>query len=304
MAEQLNAAASVLPERLRAAIGRIAPQIGHTVTEVRLRASSPLMLTAPQGTLFLRPDGRCSGFFGTDVLHVQAQDVEETFLNACGYAVHAYETQIREGFLTLPGGHRLGLCGHMDVRADGTPQMLTRITSLNLRIARPVDTAAGALCDALFARGLCSVILAGPPLSGKTTMLRDLARRLSEGMCGDYYRVSVIDSRGELAPLPYCDVLSGCGKADGIRMALRALSPQMLLCDEVGTIEEVDALAQSFCAGAHCAVSVHVQNAAALRQRMTIRRLLQTQQFDHVVLLSGASPCTIESIHTAGELCA
>ena len=304
MSEALDTAASVLPARLRAEIGRIAPQTGRTVTEVRLRTDAPLTLTTPQGTLFLRPGGYCSSFLGTDVLHVRAQDVEETFLRACGYAVHAYEAQIREGFLTLPGGHRLGLCGHMDVRTDGTPQMLTQITSLNLRIARPVSTAAGPLCDALFTRGLCSVIVAGPPLSGKTTILRDLARRLSEGMCGPYYRVSVIDSRGELAPLPYCDVLSGCGKAEGIRMALRALSPQMLLCDEIGTLDEIDALSQSFCAGAQCAVSVHVQDAAALRIRQTVQRLLQTQQFDHVVLLSAASPCTIEAIYDAGELCA
>ncbi|MBQ7541585.1 MAG: hypothetical protein IJT44_04770 [Clostridia bacterium] len=303
MAQSFDEAAQILPDRLRQPLLQIPPQTKHTVTEIRLRAFAPLLLTTAQEPLFVRAAGQCGSFGGTDVLKPGAQEIRDTFLRACGYSVHAYEMQIREGFLTVPGGHRLGLCGHMDIRADNAPQMLTTITSLNLRIARAIPSASAALCEALFSRGLCSVIVAGPPLSGKTTMLRDLARRLSEGLCGRLYRVSVIDSRGEFAPLPYCDVLSGCDKATGVRMALRALSPQMLLCDEVGTTAEIDAIAQSFSAGAACAVSVHVRDAAALRLRKPVRQLLQTGQFDHVVLLDAASPCAIDTIYDARELC-
>lgn len=299
MAECFDAAAEILPERLQRETRRIPPQTKRTVTEIRLRADAPLLLTTAEEPLFLRPGGRCGAFGGSDVLSPTSAEVQETFLRACRWSVHSFEAQIRDGFLTLPGGHRLGLCGMVDP-ATG---MLTHVTSMNLRVARQAPAAAKALCDALFTRGLCSVIVAGPPVSGKTTMLRDLARRLSEGDCGRCYRVSVVDTRQEFPFLPYCDVLTGCGKAEGIRRALRVMSPQMLLCDEIGTAAEIDALEQSFSAGAQCAVSVHTDAAGSLRQRKPLQRLLQTQQFHHVVLLSSAPPCTIETIYDARELC-
>ncbi len=299
MAEYFDAAAQILPERLQREACVIPPQTKRTVTELRLRADAPLLLTTAEDPLFLRAGGRCGGFGGSDVLTVTAAELQETFLRACRWSVHSFEAQIRDGFLTLPNGHRLGLCGVTDA-ATGA---LTRVTSMNLRIARQAPAAAKTLCETLFARGLCSVIVAGPPVSGKTTMLRDLARRLSEGVCGVYYRVSVIDTRQEFPFLPYCDVLTGCDKAEGIRRALRVMSPQMLLCDEIGTSAEIDALEQGFCAGAQCAVSVHTDTAQTLRQRKPLQRLLQTQQFHHVVLLRNGPPCTIETIYDARELC-
>ena len=299
MAVCFDAAAEILPDRLQRETRRMPPQTKRAVTEIRLRTDAPLLLTTADEPLFLRSGGHCSAFAGSDVLSVTASEVQETFLRACRWSVHSFEAQIRDGFLTLPGGHRLGLCGMTDA-ATGA---LTHVTSMNLRVARQAPAAAKTLCDTLFSRGLRSVIVAGPPVSGKTTMLRDLARRLSEGDCGRYYRVSVIDTRQEFPFLPYCDVLTGCGKAEGIRRALRVMSPQMLLCDEIGTSAEIDALEQSFSAGAQCAVSVHTDTAQTLRQRKPLQRLLQTQQFHHVVLLCPAPPCTIETIYDARELC-
>lgn len=299
MAECFDAAAQILPERLQRELRRIPPQTKRSVTEIRLRADAPLLLTTADDPLFLCEGGRCSCFGGADVLTTTAAELHDTFLCACRWSVHSFEAQIRDGFLTLPGGHRLGLCG----QTDAVTRTLTCITSMNLRIARQVNAAAKTLCDTLFSRGLCSVIVAGPPVSGKTTMLRDLARRLSEGECGRYYRVSVIDTRQEFPFLPYCDVLTGCGKAEGIRRALRVMSPQMLLCDEIGTAQEIDALEQSFSAGAQCAVSVHTDTAETLRQRKPLQRLLQTRQFQHVVLLQSSPPCTIKTIYDAQELC-
>jgi stage III sporulation protein AA len=299
MAEYFDTATQILPERLQRETRQIPPQTKRSITELRLRADAPLLLTAADDPLFLRTGGRCGCFDGSDVLTVTAAELQETFLRACRWSVHSFESQIRDGFLTLPNGHRLGLCGV----TDAATQALTLVTSMNLRIARQAPAAAKMLCDKLFSHALCSVIVAGPPVSGKTTMLRDLARRLSEGECGRYYRVSVIDTRQEFPFLPYCDVLTGCDKAQGIRRALRVMSPQMLLCDEIGTAAEIDALEQSFSAGAQCAVSVHTDSAKTLRLRKPLQRLLQTQQFHHVVLLRNAPPCTIEAIYDARELC-
>ena len=148
MAEYFDAAAQILPDRLRQEMRQIPPQTKRAVTEIRLRADAPLLLTTADDPLFLRSGGRCGCFGGTDVLTAGAQELRETFLRACRWSVHSFEEQIRSGFLTLPGGHRLGLCGTV----DAATKTLTRVTSMNLRIARQAPAAAKKLCEALFAQ--------------------------------------------------------------------------------------------------------------------------------------------------------
>lgn len=298
MAEQLKQAAQFLAPRLRQAFAQMPQTVQSTVLEIRLRADAPLVLTVLDGACYLLPDGRTCCLYRPDVLTATREDVQNTFLHLCGYSVHSVQREICEGFLTVEGGHRAGICGKAVTDANGAVQSLAEVTSINLRVARQVPQAAKALWDALFQKGLCSVIVAGPPVSGKTTVLRDLARRLSETL----QRVSVVDSRRELAPLPLCDVLSGYGKAEGILCALRSLSPQMLICDEVATAAEIEALENGFAAGAACAVSVHARDETDLPYRKPLQALLNTGQFSHVVLLEPSPPCRIRRIYEAKEL--
>ena len=146
MAVCFDAAAEILPDRLQRETRRMPPQTKRAVTEIRLRTDAPLLLTTADEPLFLRSGGHCSAFAGSDVLSVTASEVQETFLRACRWSVHSFEAQIRDGFLTLPGGHRLGLCGMTDA-ATGA---LTHVTSMNLRVARQAPAAAKTLCDTLF----------------------------------------------------------------------------------------------------------------------------------------------------------
>ena len=302
MAEELEQAASVLPERLRAAVTAMPVRIRQSVLEVRLYTGSPVRLTTTDGTLFLHPNGSTSSFPRFDALTAEKAEIEETVMRACGYALHTVQKELTNSFLPLSGGHRLGVCGRAVRDENGDIRTVTDFTALNLRVARFIPDAAETLCNILFQNGLCSFILAGSPMCGKTTLLRSIAHYLSTGKCGEYYRVSVVDSRGEFSPLPFCDVLRGRDKADGVECALRVLSPQMIVCDEVADEQEVHALARGLAAGCACAVSVHVGSETDLKKRVPLRALLHTGQFSYVVLPDRHAPGCIRRIYTPQEL--
>ena len=302
MAGELEQAAAVLPERLRAAILAIPASVRETVLEVRLYAASPVRLTTTEGTRFLRPDGVTLPSPETGILSSDPAQIEETVLRACGYALHTVQKELANGFLPLPGGHRLGVCGKAVYDADGTIRTVTSFTALNLRVARFLPDAAKSLCDILFRDSLCSLILAGSPLCGKTTLLRSIAHRLSSGKCGAYYRVSVIDTRGEFSPLPFCDVQYGREKADGVECALRVFSPQMIICDEIANAEEVHALERGFAAGCACTVSVHVGSAQEWKTRVPLQALLRTEQFTQIVFPDRGASGYFRRICTPQEL--
>ena len=304
MDRELIQAVQVLPQRLREAILSLPDESGLRILEIRLYAASPVRLTTTEGQLFVFPRGITKRTADENALCATAAELEEIVLRACGYAPHTVQKEIANAFLPLAGGHRLGVCGTAVRETDGTVRAVTGITSLNLRVARFLPDAANRLCRMLFQNGLQSIIVAGPPLSGKTTLLRSLAHKLSSGACGTYYRVCVADTRQEFSPLPFCDVLCGREKTDGMECALRTLSPQMLVCDEITDAAEVQTLTRAFSAGCACAVSVHVGSDNDLPFRAPLRALLETGQFSHVVLADRTAPGNIRRIYTPRELCA
>ena len=296
MAKAFRQAARVLPDGLRGLAERLPAVLQAQICEIRLRVDAPVMLTTAGTPFFLTQDADVTRRRTAQTLVAREKDVQDTFLRACDYSVLRREPEIRQGFLTLEGGHRLGIAG-----AHGAGNGFERVTSLNLRVARSIPDAADALGSRLFADGLCSPVLAGPPLCGKTTILRALAAGLAEGRWGQPYRVSVVDSRREFGTLPSCDVLTGFDQAQGVHMALRSLSPQMVICDEVTTAAQASALEAGFSAGAACAVSVHAADADALHKRIPLLRLLETGQFTHIVLLAADAPGRVARITDVRE---
>ena len=302
--KELSQAAAVLPERLRKAVLSLPDAVAAQTLEVRLYAASPVRLVTTDAPLFLYPDGTTDLAPKKTAVSASSSEIEETVLRACGFSLHTVQKELSAGFLPLPGGHRLGVCGKAVRDADGKVRTVTDFSSLNLRIAHFLPDTADRLCETLFSKTLSSVILAGPPLCGKTTMLRALAHRLSTGACGCYYRVSVVDTRQEFSPLPFCDVLRGREKADSIECALRTLSPQRIICDEIADAGEVHALSRGFSAGCACAVSVHVGSEKELMTRAPFRALVQTGQFSHIVFPDRHAPGNISCIRPLQELCA
>lgn len=306
MSDRFDTAIKNVSKRLRESLQKIPDVKKSDIFEIRLREDAPLMLISASGTEFMNVYGRASSFYSDTVLTVSKADIEETFLRLCDYSVHSFEKEIREGFVTSKEGHRAGICGKVTCSADGFVKGYSEITSINLRIARDFHGVSSKLCRTVFANGLCSIIVAGSPVSGKTTLLRDIGKQLSEGNLGEYYKVSVIDSRREFvtdkSSLRYCDVFSGCEKSYGIINAIRNMSPQMVICDELSTAEEAVAVSKGFASGVEFAVSIHAKGVEDLRKRAVFCEAARLGQFRYTVLLDGESPCHIKKIYETEEL--
>lgn len=216
------------------------------------------------------------------------QDIGECFLELCGNSVHSFAREISEGYITLPGGHRVGFCGTA-VEQGGRLSTLKDISSLNIRFAREVRGCAEELCARAFSGGLCSLIVCGKPLSGKTTVLRDIARIL-----GDTRRVAVVDTRGEIAGVyggvpaldigENTDVLNGYSRGEGIMCALRSLSPEVIICDEIGG--DAEEIRQCMNCGVKLIVSAHAGSIRELMSRPALQELLPL--FERAALLGSA----------------
>lgn len=272
-----------LPEELSRILKTLSPQQAPSVQEIRLRTEQPLQFTI-RGRLvpaakFL-PGVTASIIVTSDLL-------QQSFLKLCDHSVFAYETELRQGYLTIAGGHRVGISGCWH---DG---YFSVVTSLNLRVARWVTCRIPEqVCEYLQNKGE-GLLVAGAPGSGKTTFLRTLMQYLGT----ENKIVCVVDERGELTAgmhegLPravrlHCDVYTRCTKEAGILMALRCMNPQYIVCDELGSPAEARALEQGLASGVAFLASVHCGAPRELSQKASVSRLIQTGAFPYAVFLDG-----------------
>ncbi|MCI8623461.1 MAG: stage III sporulation protein AA [Provencibacterium sp.] len=306
-------AAGALSDRVQAALRRVDSATAAGVQEIRMRAGRPLALYMGDRHLFVEQSGACRSSPGPQSFLVTRADLFESFRTLCGYSVHTHQAELAHGYISVAGGHRAGVCG--TVSGEGERAGAVRdILSINLRIARQVKGIALPVARKLFADGLCGVLVAGAPASGKTTLLRDLARVLSSGELGEYYKVSVVDERCELAAvsggmpcndLGLCtDLLCGYPKSVGIEMAVRTLSPQVIICDEVGRQDELEAIRMGLYSAVQVIATVHCAGEEELLRRPQARALLETGAFQKVALLEGsAHPGQVRRVLDAAQLC-
>lgn len=253
------------------------------IAEIRLRAGRPSVAVNVFGCMKV-----CSSAFS-------AEELADCFAEICRYSVYSFEEEIAQGFITLDGGHRVGICGTA-VTKNGRITSFKDISGLNIRIAHQVYGCADELFKRAFSDGIHSLLLGGKPLSGKTTVLRDLARRL-----GERHRVVIIDSRNELSASVRgtpsfdvglnTDVMCGCEKSEGIMLCLRSLSPEVIICDEIGNDEA--AIEQAMFCGVKIIASAHAGSIDQLKKRPSTRCLLPL--FERVAVL-GERGRLIESI--------
>ena len=270
-------AAAVLPVRLRKLALALPEEQQAEAEEFRLRAGRPMTVLLPGGEVPLDA-------------FVEPEELETLCDLATEFSRYAAAETLREGYLSVRGGFRVGLCGTA-VMKDGANTNLKNFSSAVVRIAREKKGIADELAPKLFPDGeFASTLILSPPGGGKTTLLRDLVRRLSEGVegCGPR-RVSLIDERGEVAVMyrgephmdvgPHTDVLDACAKALGIPIVLRAMNPQIIAVDEITVREDLKAAAMAAGCGVRLLATIHAADVEELTQKPLYRQLLEDRVF-------------------------
>lgn len=276
---------ALLPSGIAELLQRVPPEILNRMTELRLRAGQPPAVTVGARTLFLSSEG--TTVTAEKGLLIPQETVQETLLSLCGHSLHGIEKTLDQGYFTAAGGFRVGVCMLPDAGRQGLA------LSLCIRLPRELPGAAREVYPVW--RKSSGIILAGPPASGKTTVLRDLCRMISAGVQDGPCRTVLIDERNELSGWdgkraafrlgPCTDILFGIPKEQALRRAIRTLSPQVILCDEIADGREAAAIREGFYCGVKFAVTVHCGSRQEMGGNVIMRELMRTGAFSHIHLL-------------------
>lgn len=309
--EKLMEVLAVLPQNLRMMIYSLPEEILIGLEEIRLRRDRPLILATGSCRLFIDDRGRAREACPAPYM-VTAEDMDRALQLVSGSSMYALEEEIRNGFVTIPGGHRVGITGRA-VLEGGKVKTIKYISCMNIRLSREVPGAADALMPGIIRPGdgtVMHTMIFSPPGCGKTTILRDVIRQLSSGIPSLGFKgvnVGMVDERSELAGchrgVPTMDVgvntdvLDGCPKAEGMLMLLRSMSPRVIATDEIGGRDDVLALEEVLNAGVKMIFTVHGSSIQELSARPGLNYLLKLGVVERFVKL-GRLPRvgTVESI--------
>ena len=257
--------------------------------EIHMRLGKPLCINYSDGRFYLNAKGNLTPI-PNSTLKVTREHIDEAIEIATSSSVYSVRDQIKNGYITIAGGHRIGITGTAVIKEDKI-SFIKDISGLNYRLAGEVVGAADEVVPMILkGEGIKNTLIISPPGAGKTTMLRDIVRQLSYKS----YRVSVVDERSEIAAL--CegrsafdlgfstDVLEGVDKAKGMLMVLRSMSPDVIVTDEIGKQSDIDAIERITNSGAAVIATIHGRNIDMIKRRDDLKRMLKF--FDLIITLS------------------
>ena len=268
------------------------------VQEIRIKSGKPVILNLSYGEKVL--DYRTT-----------SEDLKFMMAKVSNYSLYAFEEEIKQGYITLKGGHRVGLAGEC-VISNGEVRTIKNISSLNIRICREIIGSSNKIMNLITNNNrVYNTLIVSPPKCGKTTILRDIAKNISNGMYKinlSGKKVTIVDERSEIAAcyngVPQMnvgirtDILDNCLKKSGMIMAIRSLSPEVLICDEIGAKGDLEALNMAFNSGVNVIVTVHGYDIADVYGRAVFKDLIDNCILERIILLSNRKGAgTIEKVY-------
>ncbi len=286
------------------------------IEEIRLRTNKPLIVNGNLKDYFYNDKENCLDLNMKNAYIVTKEDIEDTFQIICKYSIHSFMDDIKKGFITLRGGHRIGIVGKVIVE-KGQVKNIKHISSLNIRISREVKGCSKKILGHIIKNKnqINNTIIISPPQCGKTTLLRDIVRNLSDGNKNYNFngaKIALIDERNEIGGSYLgvsqldvgirTDILETCPKDLGIIMVLRSMSPDIIVTDEIGNENEIKALYTALNGGVSLITTVHGDSIEDVRNRKELKNLLDGDLFRKAIILSSQKgPGTVEKIYDLKE---
>ena len=289
--ERILSVLPYLPGSIRYKVEKIALTEDLEIEEIRLRAGLPLTLGICGESCFITPTGGVSNH-EIDAYRVSQEEVQSAFMAVCENSVYAHMDEIRQGFVTLKGGSRVGICGKT-VNEDAEIKNFREVSSLNFRIAQEIIGIADNVINCITENfRIKNTLIISPPQTGKTTLLRDIARQISN----KGYKTGIADDRGELGAMyngipqndvgAQTDIIDNAPKSKAILMLLRTMSPRVIISDEIAAESDVEALRLAYGTGVSLIATTHGSNPEEVIKRKVLSPLFGDGIFEQIIILS------------------
>ncbi|URZ06827.1 stage III sporulation protein AA [Clostridium felsineum] len=287
---------SILPEKVEREVKRISDY--NNLQEIRVKVNKPLIIQIGKREII-------SNYI------VTKEDLRKSFNVMSGYSIYSVEDELKQGYITIKGGHRVGICG--DCVLEGNKiKTIKSISSLNIRICKEIIGCSNSIIKKITHNNtIFNTIIISPPNCGKTTLLRDITRNISYGMNNIDFKgkkVCVIDERSEIGACLNginqmdigirTDIMDNCPKSIGIMMAIRSMAPEVIICDEIGTYEDIKSILTAVNCGVKLVTTIHGFGIEDLFKRDVFKDAINNNVFERAIVLSGKNGMgTVEYIY-------